>query len=47
MKIFALFVIVSFILGIFIWRLPQKQRVGIIIAFCLMISFIYYFMNQI
>ena len=47
MKIFALFVMASFILGIVIWRQPQKQRVSVVIAFCLMISFIYFFMNQI
>ncbi|MFZ1400281.1 MAG: hypothetical protein WAS33_25485 [Candidatus Promineifilaceae bacterium] len=47
MKIFALFTMTSFIAGIFIWRQPQKQRVGFIIAFCLLISFIYFFMNQI
>lgn len=47
MKIFALFTIASFIIGIFIWRQPQKQRVGAVITFCLLISFIYFFMNQI
>lgn len=47
MKIFALFTISSFIIGILIWRLPQKQRIGIVIAVCLMVSFVYYFMNQI
>lgn len=47
MKIFALFLIVSFILGIFLWRQPQKQRVGAVVVICLFISFIYFFMNQI
>ncbi|MCA9918372.1 MAG: hypothetical protein KC445_10500 [Anaerolineales bacterium] len=47
MKIFALFTVVSFILGIYIWRQPQKQRVAAVVVFCLFISFIYFFMNQI
>ena len=47
MKIFALFVFSSFVLGIVIWRKNALFRVLFVIAVCLMISFIYYFGNQI
>jgi hypothetical protein len=47
MKLFALYLLASFAIGIVMWRSPDRSRALMMAALCGMVAFGYYFLRQI
>lgn len=47
MKLWVLYVLGSFMVGVLVWRKPARTRIQILIGMCLFICFGYFFLNQI
>lgn len=47
MKLFVLYILSSFIIGVVVWRRPLATRAKILVGLCLFVCIGYYFLHQI
>ena len=47
MKLFVLYILGSFMIGVVVWRRPWATRVKILVGLCLFVCIGYYFFHQI
>ncbi|MCA9993196.1 MAG: hypothetical protein H6666_15025 [Ardenticatenaceae bacterium] len=47
MKLFIAFLLLVFLGGMFLWKAPSRQRSWLLLGLCLLLTFAYYFLNQI
>jgi hypothetical protein len=47
LKLFALYLLLSFAIGVAMWKSPDRSRALVLAALCGMVAFGYYFLRQI
>lgn len=47
MKLFVLFLLICFLLGVTGWYSGKRQRHWVLLGLCLFLTFAYFFLNQI